>query len=142
MFVFYGINFWAVFAAAIASFVIGAVWFGPKTFYPIWWKALGKSPDEQPGTANMGAVFALTFVGVLLSCLGLAVVINFANSAFGDMNWLSGAFLGALLGLLIGGGASLSHRMFSGQGLKVWLLEVGNDVVALAVAGAILALWR
>ena len=142
MFVFYGINFGAVFAAAIASFVIGAVWFGPKTFYPIWWKALGKSPDEQPGTANMGAVFALTFVGVLLSCLGLAVVINFANSAFGDMNWLSGAFLGALLGLLIGGGASLSHRMFSGQGLKVWLLEVGNDVVALAVAGAILALWR
>jgi hypothetical protein len=142
MFVFYGINFWAVFAAAIASFVIGAVWFGPKTFYPIWWKALGKSPDEQPGTANMGAVFALTFVGVLLSCLGLAVVINFANSAFGDMNWLSGAFLGALLGLLIGGGASLSHRMFSGQGLKVWLLEVGNDVVALAVAGAILSIWR
>lgn len=142
MFVFYGINFWAVFAAAIASFVIGAVWFGPKTFYPIWWKALGKSPDEQPGTANMGAVFALTFVGVLLSCLGLAVVINFANSAFGEMNWLSGAFLGALLGLLIGGGASLSHRMFSGQGLKVWLLEVGNDVVALAVAGAILAIWR
>ena len=142
MFVFYGINFWAVFAAAISSFVIGAVWFGPKTFYPIWWKALGKSPDEQPGTANMGAVFALTVVGVLLSCLGLAVVINFANSAFGDMNWLSGAFLGALLGLLIGGGASLSHRMFSGQGLKVWLLELGNDVVALAVAGAILALWR
>jgi hypothetical protein len=142
MFVFYGINFWAVIVAAMASFVIGAVWFGPKTFYPIWWKALGKSPDEQPGSANMGAVFALTFVAVLLSCLGLAVVINFANSAFGEMNWLSGAFLGALLGLLIGGGTSLSHRMFSGQGLKVWLLEVGNDVVALAVAGAILALWR
>ncbi len=142
MFIFYGINFWAVFAAAIASFVIGAVWFGPKTFYPTWWKALGKSPDDQPGSANMGAVFALTFVGVLLSCLGLAVVINFANSAFGAMNWLSGAFLGALLGLLIGGGASLSHRMFSGQGLKVWILEVGNDVVALAGAGAILALWH
>lgn len=142
MFVFYGINFWAVFAAAIASFVIGAIWFGPKTFYPIWWKALGKSSDEQPGSANMGAVFALTFVGVLLACLGLAVVLNFATSAFGAMGWPSGAFLGALLGLLIGGGSSLSHRMFSGQGFKVWLLEVGNDVVALAVAGAILALWR
>jgi hypothetical protein len=32
--------------------------------------------------------------------------------------------------------------MFSGQGFKVWLLEVGNDVVALAAAGAILAIWR
>mgnify|MGYP000386092730 CR=1 FL=1 len=36
----------------------------------------------------------------------------------------------------------LSHRMFAGQGFKVWLLEIGNDVVALAVVGAILAAWQ
>jgi hypothetical protein len=142
MFVFYGVNFWAVLVAALAAFVIGAIWFGPKTFYPMWWKALGKSPDQQPGSANMFAVFGLTFVGVLLASLGLAMLISFANSAFGPIGWATGAFLGGLLGLLIGGGTSLSHRMFSGQGFKVWLLEVGNDVVALAAAGAILAIWR
>ena len=108
----------------------------------MWWKALGKSPDQQPGSVNMFAVFGLTFVGVLLASLGLAMVISFANSAFGPIGWATGAFLGGLLGLLIGGGTSLSHRMFSGQGFKVWLLEVGNDVVALAAAGAILAIWR
>ena len=142
MFVFYGINFWAVLVAALAAFVIGALWFGPRTFYPLWWKALGKGPDEQPGSANMPAVFALTFVGVFLATLGLAVAMEFANAAFGQMNWPSGVFLGALFGFLIGGGTSLSHRMFSGQGLKVWILEIGNDVVALAAAGAILAVWN
>jgi hypothetical protein len=55
---------------------------------------------------------------------------------------VTGAGIGALLGLLIGGGASLSHRMFAGQGFKVWALEVGNDVVALAAVGAILAAWQ
>jgi hypothetical protein len=31
--------------------------------------------------------------------------------------------------------------MFAGQGFKIWALEVGNDVVALAGAGAILTLF-
>jgi hypothetical protein len=89
----------------------------------------------------MAYVFGMTFLGVFGSVLGLAVVFQLAEAAHGPMNWIAGMFLGAVLGLLIGGGASLSHRMFSGQGFKIWLLEVGNDVVALAAAGAILTLF-
>ena len=110
MFTFFGIDFLAVFVATLVANVIGAVWFGPKTFFPIWWKILGKSPDEQPGSSNMAYIFGMTF-------------------------------LGGLIGLVIGGGTSLSHRMFAGQGFKIWALEVGNDVVALAGAGAILTLF-
>jgi hypothetical protein len=121
--------------------VIGAVWFGPKTFFPIWWKILGKSPEEQPGSSNMAYVFGMTFLGVFASVFGLAFVFQLAEAANGPMDWISGALLGSLLGLLIGGGASLSHRMFAGQGFKIWMLEVGNDVVALAAAGAILTLF-
>jgi len=141
MFIFYGIDFLAVLVGTLVSTVIGAVWFGPKTFFPIWWKILGKSPEQQPGSSNMAYVFGMTFLGVFASVLGLAVVFQFAEAAHGPMNWLAGLFMGAFLGLLIGGGASLSHRMFSGQGFKIWLLEVGNDVVALAAAGAILTLF-
>ena len=49
-------------------------------------------------------------------------------------------------GLSVGLGAfaSLSHRMFGQpnfkvyQSLKVWLIEVGQDVVALTLAGVLL----
>jgi hypothetical protein len=139
--IFLGINLLAVLAATFVANVIGAVWFGPKTFFPIWWKILGKSPEEQPGSSNMAYIFGMTFLGVFASVFGLAFVFEVAEAAYGQMDWIAGALLGSLLSLLIGGGASLSHRMFAGQGFKIWMLEVGNDVVALAAAGAILTLF-
>jgi hypothetical protein len=139
--IFLGINLLAVLAATFVANVIGAVWFGPKTFFPLWWKFLGKSPDQQPGSSNMAYIFGMTFLGVFASVFGLAFVFEVAEAAYGQMDWIAGALLGSLLSLLIGGGASLSHRMFAGQGFKIWMLEVGNDVVALAAAGAILTLF-
>jgi hypothetical protein len=141
MFNFATINYLAVFIAAVAATIIGAVWFGPKTFFPVWWKTLGKTPDQQPGSSNMAYVFGMTFVGVFAMVFGLALVLQLAQAAGGSMSWSTGAFFGGFLGLLIGGGASMSHRMFAGQGFKIWILEVGNDVVALAAAGAILGLF-
>lgn len=141
MFNFATINYLAVFIAAVAATIIGAVWFGPKTFFPVWWKTLGKTPDQQPGSSNMAYVFGMTFVGVFAMVFGLALVLQLAQAAGVLMSWSTGAFFGGFLGLLIGGGASMSHRMFAGQGFKIWILEVGNDVVALAAAGAILGLF-
>ena len=139
--IFTELNWAAVAVAGVAGIIIGAVWFGPKTFFPIWWKTLGKSPEQQPGSSNMAYVFGMTFVGVFAMVFGLALVMQLAEAATGSMSWASGALFGGFVGLLIGGGASMSHRMFAGQGFKIWALEVGNDVVALAAAGAILALF-
>jgi len=47
----------------------------------------------------------------------------------------------------LGAFASLSHRMFSHpnfkvyKSIKVWLIEVGQDVLCLTLAGAILGAW-
>ncbi len=141
MFNFFAINFLAVLVATLVSAVIGSIWFGPKTFFPVWWKFLGKSPDQQPGSSNMAYVFGLTILGTFAAICGLALVFQVIEAASGQMNWLDGAYVGGLLGLFIGGGASLGHRMFAGQGFKIWILEVGNDVLALAAAGAILTLF-
>ena len=136
------LNFLAILVAALAANIIGAVWFSPKAFFPVWWKLIGKSPDESPGSENMAYVFGMTFLGVLGYTFGLALVLEVITVAHGSLDVYTGALVGAMLGLLIGGGASLSHRMFAGQGFKVWLVEIGNDVVALAAVGAILAAWQ
>ena len=39
-----GLNLLGVLAAFGFSFVSGAIWFGPKTFYPIWMRARGIGP--------------------------------------------------------------------------------------------------
>jgi hypothetical protein len=136
------LNYLAILVAALVANVIGAVWFSPKAFFPVWWKLIGRTPEQQPGSSNMAYVFGMTFLGVLGYTFGLALVLEVITVAQGSLDVVTGAGIGALLGLLIGGGASLSHRMFAGQGFKVWALEVGNDVVALAAVGAILATWQ
>jgi hypothetical protein len=32
--------------------------------------------------------------------------------------------------------------MFAGHGAVVWIIESGNDIINLGIAGAILATWR
>jgi hypothetical protein len=129
------INLLSVAIAAIAGGSIGAIWFGPKTFFPVWWKLRGKSPEENPGGESMGVTFGLTFVGAFIQALVLAVVIGL----IGDMTWFTGLATGALMGVGFAASTSIGHKLFGGFGLKVWLLEAGQDILALAAMGAIIA---
>lgn len=121
--------------ATVVSIVSGAIWFGPKTFYPAWWKAMGKSFDEQPGSKDqMGLVFGLTFLGAAVQ----NAVLAFALVQMKVVGAAAGLQAGLILGIGLAAFTSLSHRLFAGQGLRVWMIEVGNDVLNLAVAGAVI----
>ena len=41
-------NIIAIALATLASFVIGFAWFNGKTFYPVWYRALGKEVPQRP----------------------------------------------------------------------------------------------
>lgn len=121
----------------LATFVFNAVWFGPKTFYPAWLKALGK-PMPKREEADMSAkgqiaLFGGTFAGQLAAVIVLAVVIGLIP----DADWSVGAFAGVGVGV-VAAGSSLGHRLFSYQGFKVWIIEVSADVIGLAIAGAVI----
>ena len=133
------INFLAVGLATITGIVIGALWFGPKTFFPIWWKFLGKNPSEQPGTSNMGVIFGTTFLAALVQAVVMAVVIGLAEGARGELGIFGGAAVGALMGVGFAAASSISHQLFGGFSIKAWVLEVGQDTISLAAMGAIIA---
>jgi hypothetical protein len=133
------INFLAVGLAALAGITIGSLWFGPKTFFPLWWKLMGKSPEENPGSESMGVVFGLTFLGGFGQAIVMGLVIPLVSDAVGGLDWFGGLATGALLGLGFSAATSIGHKLFGGFGLKVWILEVGQDIVSLAAMGAIIA---
>ena len=137
---FGAINFAGVLVAFLVNFVIGFIWFGPKTFFPIWWKAIGKTGDPGEG-ANMGIVFGSTAVAGLISATGLALIFNLLSRANGDVSLISGLTAGLIVGVFVMAAPALSHRLFAGNGFKVWLLEIGSDVLGFVGMGIVLSFF-
>ena len=136
------LNYLALFVASIASFAVGAIWFGPKTFFPVWWKLMGRKPEEAAGSGNVGLMFGLTFVGQLAAGFAAALVLKLEELAGFTVNAGTGLQVGLLLGVFVAAAASLSHRLFAGQGYRVWLIEVGSDISSIVVMALILSVWR
>lgn len=137
------LNLLGVFIAFFVSFISGAIWFGPKTFYPVWMKAKGNASGQQTGEQNKPALlFGGTIVGILVQTLTLGLVINSLQANNPDFSVANGALVGLALGVGIGMFASLSHRVFGGESLKVWIIETTNDAINLTIAGAIITYFN
>ncbi len=133
------INWLGVVLATVVGFTSGAVWFGPKTFYPVWWRALGKPEGGEPGGGmSMGVVFGSTFVAVVVQAIVMALVIGKLDEA-SDVGPAQGGLVGLILGVGIAAAPSLSHRLFGQQGFKVWLIEVASDVLNVTLMGIVIA---
>ncbi|MEI8231624.1 MAG: DUF1761 domain-containing protein [Actinomycetes bacterium] len=142
-------NLLAVLVSSVVCFIIGAVWFGPKTFYPIWMKALGREIPKERVKMSGGETFLMfggTYLAALIQVATLGLIVAAARLLH-PVTWGTGLFIGFIFSVGLGAFASLSHRMFAQpdfkiyKSLKVWLIEVGQDVVCLTIAGAILGAW-
>lgn len=140
---FSGLNFVGILIAFAVSFISGGIWFGPKTFYPIWMKAKGIASGQLEANQNKPAImFGSTIVGVLIQTLTLGLIINSLQVHQANIGILDGAGIGLALGVGIGMFASLSHRLFGGDSFKVWVIETANDALNLTIAGAIIAFFN
>jgi hypothetical protein len=136
---FSGLNFFAIVAAFGFCFVSGAIWFGPKTFYPIWMKERGIASGQLNAQQNKPVLlFGGTILGLLIQLFVLALIVN-SLAGQGEVSALQGATVGLALGVGISMFSSLSHRLFGGESLKVWIIETASDGINLTVAGAIIA---
>ncbi len=140
---FSGLNLIGVLVAFIVSFISGGIWFGPKTFYPVWMKAKGVASGQLNSNQNKPAIlFGGTIIGVLVQTLTLALIINSLQKYQPNLGILDGAGIGFALGVGIAMFASLSHRLFGGDSFKVWIIETSNDAINLTIAGAIIAFFN
>jgi len=134
---FGSVNWWAVLVCVVVSMIVGSVWFNPKTLFNIWWEAIGRKADEQPGTENMGMVFGLT----ILSAFVQAVSMWFMTDVMGSASWSSGLMTGFMLWLGFVAPSALTNKLFAGQ-IKAWFLEQGNHLITFLLFGAIMGAWH
>ena len=134
---FSSINWLAVVVCVVVSMVSGSLWFNPKTFYPAWWRAIGRSESDASGIQNMGMVWGLTILSSFVQAASIALMIN----TMGSMTLGSGAMAGFMLWLGFVATTSLTNKLFAGQ-LKAWVLEQGNHLINFLFFGAILGVWH
>lgn len=126
------VNWLAVIVAAIIHIVLGLVWFQKPLFGSAWVALTGKTLD--PAQKWLPAAV----LGHLLMATVLAVMVNLA----GAVTVGAGALVGmlGLVGFVIP--MECGELVWEKIPFKLWLIRVGNQLVGLAVTGAILAVWR
>lgn len=136
---FSAINWLAVIACVVFSVVSGSLWFGPKTFFPVWWKAIGKSDSDKPDGRPL--TWILILVSSFVQAVFMALMVNAMGSMTGGATLGSGVTAGFLLWLGFVAPTSLVNKLFPGY-RKAWAIENGNHLINFVVFGAILGAWH
>ncbi len=136
------INFIGILVASVITFISGGIWFGPKTFYPIWMKERGIASGQLTSNQNKPALlFGGTLIAIVIQMITLGAIISSLQTNNPDFSVASGALVGLALGVGVSMFSSLSHRLFGGENLKVWIIETANDAINYTIAGAVIAFF-
>ena len=129
------INYWAVLVAAVASFIIGSLWYTSLLFGNTWMKETGMT-KEKARQANMPLLLGTSFIINLIMALLLAAFIGpDSNLAFG-----------VVAGVLVGTGwvafSTGIQYMFEQKSFKLFLINGGYQTVTFIVMGGIVGAWK
>jgi hypothetical protein len=127
-----GINIWAVLVAAVSSFVLGGLWYGPL-FGKAWAREAGVDLQKagHPAKVFGGAfVFSLLAAYVFAMFLGPAPALKFAlgAGAAAGFCWVAASF-----GI---------NYLFANRSMKLWLIDGGYHTLQFTLFGLVLGLWH
>ena len=138
---FMGVNLWSVLAAAVATMILGFLWYSPLLFAKPWTLAMGYDPNDKAKMDEMrkgaGKLYGITFVASLISAFVLAKII--------DVTTVNAALYGMKIGFAVWLGfvttVQLTSTLFKRRPIKLYLIDTGYQLVCCLLMGAILAKW-
>lgn len=130
------INHFAVFTAALSTFLVGGLWYSPILFGKAWQRE-NDLTDEDLAKGSMAKIYGLSFLFALLMAYNLAFFLN-------DISIDSK--MGLLYGFLTGFGwvamAMFMVGQFERKSTRYMLINAGYMVVAFTLMGLILGAWK
>ena len=139
---FMGVNLLAVLASAVATMVLGFLWYSPVLFAKPWTILMGYDPNDKAKMAEMqksaGPSYGMSLVASILSAFVLGKLIAVAGS--------TGAIEGLKIGLVVWLGfvttVQFTGSLFSKQPFRLYLINTGFQAVCYVAMGAIMGGWR
>jgi hypothetical protein len=132
------VNYVAVLIAALASMLVGFIWYSPLLFAKPWMK-YAKLDEKKLKKAQktMGKTYGISFLATLVTAFALALMINatlvvdlYEGLAVSGVVWLGFVTTTMLTGVLFG---EMPWGLF--------LINSGYQLASFLVMGAILTTW-
>jgi uncharacterized protein DUF1761 len=138
---FAGINFWAVLSAAIASMILGFLWYSPLLFAKPWMRLMGVDSNDKAKLAEMqkdaGKLYAISFLASVVAAVVLGKFINITS-----VNTIPyGMKVGFAVWVGFVATVQLTGSLFSKQPTLLFVINTGYQLVCYLAMGAILAKW-
>lgn len=128
------VNLVGVFVAAIASMVVGFLWYGPLFGKP-WMKLMGmKSPPKMD--SKMQKTYAMSFVGSIVT----AYVLSVFAGLMGAKTVVDGMMAGFWAWLGFAAPIQMTEVLFGGKSWNLYYINTGYFLASLLVMGATLVL--
>ena len=139
---FLGVTLWAVLVSALATMVVGFVWYSPVLFANSWMKLMGYDPNDKAKIAEMqksaGPSYAMSLIASILAAFVLGKLIAVA----GFVTAIDGLKIGLVVWLGFVTTVQFTNALFSHQRNKLYMINTGYQLVCYVVMGAILGAWR
>jgi len=138
---FLGVNLWSVLVAAVATMVVGFLWYSPILFARPWMSAMGYDPDDKAKIAEMqkgaGPLYGIAMLASLLSAFVLGKVLDglTINSALYGLKVAFAVWLGFVATV------QLTDTLFGKKPVKLFLINTGYQLVCYLAMGAIIGAW-
>ena len=133
------INYPAVIVATILHFILGGIWYG-LIFSNKFIQLMGWTDSQlkQIQSQSNGKEYLIAFLSSLILVYILAHFVQYTNarSVAGGMQTAFWLWLGFVAT------TQIATVIFEGRNLGLYLLNIGYQLVACAIAGIVLALWR
>lgn len=129
------VNPLAVLVAALSSFVLGFLWYGPL-FGRLWQSEAGIT-EAQIGAGNPVVMFGGSFLLAVVAAYGIALAIQAASAR----GWMAGLRVGLMTGLFFAATVLGINYLFAQHGPLLWGIDAGYAVLMLGIMGAILGAW-
>lgn len=127
------LNWIAVFVATLATFVLGAIWYGPLLGKP--WIRYSGMDEEKQRESNMTVLFGGAFVLQLIAAVALALFIGPGSDL------AAGAFAGFAAGaFFVSTGLGVVY-LFERRPAALWAIDAGYQIAGFTLMGLILGAW-
>jgi hypothetical protein len=130
------INWLAVIVAAIIRMAVGFAWYSPPLMLKPWQAETGVTPEKM--RAGLGKAMIVDGIGSLIMAFALANIIVGANIT----DWLNGALAGFWVWLGFIATVLVSLWGYENRSLRLIAINLGNNLIALVLMGALLSAWR